>query len=303
MKKTKLKAFIGLIFATVFWGMSYIFSKELIEAEMNNVTIIFFRSFIASVCLGSIVLIRKRFKLIKKEHIKTMVLLSFFQPFLYFIFELYSMKYNSATLTSLIISLVPLFIPFALFLTERIKVEVKSIIAIIISIIGVSIMLLSGSGTTSDLTTNPLGIVLALSAMLCAVTYSIIAKKITKHYDALIITTYQNVLGLIFFSPMFLFKEYGNMGEIPLNQSTITSLLLLGVFCSAFAYLLYLNSIKYLGVVISTLTNNISPIFTVIGAFFIFGERLYPLQILGIIITVSSLFIGKKSSNKIDKEC
>lgn len=298
MKKIKLKAFIGLVFATIFWGMSYVFSKGLIEAEMNNVTIIFFRSLIASVCLGVIVIISKNFKLIKKEHIKTMILLSFFQPFLYFIFELYSMRYNSATLTSLIISLVPLFIPFGLFLTERIRIQGKALIAVVISIIGVSIILLSGSGTAKELTSNPLGVVLALSAMLCAVTYSIIAKKITKHYDALIITTYQNVLGLIFFSPIFLIKEYGNMSEIPLNQSTITSLLLLGVFCSAFAYLLYLNSIKYLGVIISTLTNNISPIFTVIGAYFIFGERLYPLQILGIVITVSSLFIGRKSHNK-----
>ena len=208
------------------------------------------------------------------------------------------MKYNSATLTSLIISLVPLFVPFALFITERIKVESKSYIAIVMSIVGVSIILLAGHSAESKLTTDPVGIVLAVTAMLCAVVYSIIARKLTRHYNALVITTYQNVLGFVFFAPIFIITEFGQMSEIPLNSENVTSLLLLGVFCSAFAYLLYLNSIKYLGVVVSTITNNISPIFTVIGAYFIFGERLYPLQILGIVITVGSLFIGTLSKKR-----
>lgn len=293
-----MKAFIGLLIATFLWGMSYVFSKGLIEAQMNNVTIIFFRSFIASVTLVSLMLVTKSFKIIKKEHIKTMFLLSLFQPFLYFIFELYSMKYNSPTLTALIISLVPLFIPFALFVTEKIRVESKIYVAIIMSIIGVSIILLAGD-SLSHLTSNPLGVLLAFLAMICAVVYGIIARRITKDYSALVITSYQNILGLILFTPLFFIYEFDSMSEIPLNQDTITSLVLLGVFCSAFAFMLYLNAIKHLGIIISTITNNLVPIFTVIGAYFIFEERLYPIQILGIVITVSSLFVGtlfRKSS-------
>lgn len=301
MDRVKVKAFIGLLIATFLWGMSYVFSKGLIEAEMSNVTIIFFRSFIASVTLITVMWFTKSLQMIKKEHIKTMLLLSVFQPFLYFIFELYSMKYNSPTLTSLIISLVPLFIPFALYVTEKIRVEPKVYIAIVMSIVGVSIILLAG-GSLDNLTSNPIGVLLALLAMVCAVVYGITARQITKHYSALVITSYQNTISVIIFTPIFLITEFDTMSQIPLNSDTITSLLLLGVFCSAFAFMLYLNAIKHLGVVVSAITNNITPIFTVIGAYFIFSERLYPIQILGIAVTVSSLFVGtlfrKKTTQK-----
>lgn len=300
MDKVKIKAFIGLLIATFLWGMSYVFSKGLIEAQMGSIPIIFFRSLIASITLISIMWLTKSFQIIKKEHMKTMLLLSLFQPFLYFIFELYSMKFNSPTLTSLIISLVPLFIPFALFITEKIRVEPKVYIAIVMSIVGVSIILLAG-GSLDNLTSNPLGILLAFLAMICAVVYGIVARQITKHYSALVITSYQNMIGFVLFTPIFFITEFDTMSQIPLNSDTITSLLLLGVFCSAFAFMLYLNAIKHLGVLVSTITNNITPIFTVIGAYFIFSERLYPIQILGILITVSSLFIGTLFRSKGNK--
>ena len=264
---------------------------------MNSITIIFFRSMIASVCLISFMLLTGNFTKIKKEHMKTMLLLSLFQPAFYFIFELYSLQYNSATLTSLIISLVPLFVPFALFVTDRIRVMTRTYIAIAMSIAGVSIILLSGGTDASQLTTDPIGVVLAFCATGCAVMYSTIARKITVHYNALVVTTYQNIFGFIFFAPIFFAIEHDNLSSIPLNSSTITSLLLLGVFCSAIAFMVYLNAVKHLGVMISTITNNISPIFTVIGAYFIFGEKLFPVQIIGIVLTVSSLFVGTFSRN------
>ena len=297
MNNLKIRAFIGLLIGTLLWGLSYVFSKSLIEAEMNSITIIFFRSLIASICLILFMFFTGNMMKIKKEHMKTMLLLSLFQPSLYFIFELYSMHYNSATLTSLIVSLVPLFIPFALFMTEKIKVMTRTYIAIAMSIAGVSVLLLSGDSAANNLTTSPLGVVLAFGATGCAVMYGIIARKITKHYNALVITSYQNIFGFMFFTPIFLVMERNSFSEIPLNSSTITSLILLGVFCSAIAFMLYLNAIKYLGVLVSTITNNISPIFTVIGAYFIFGDKLFPVQIIGIILTVSSLFVGTLNRN------
>ncbi len=296
----KVRAFVGLIFSTIFWGLSYVFSKGLIEAEMNNITIIFFRSLIATACLVTIMVATKKVQFIRREHLKTVLLLSLFQPFMYFIFELASMRYNSATLTSLIISLVPLFVPFALWVVEKEKIKPQIYAAILMSIVGVSVILLSGDGTVK-LMTNPVGVLLAVCAVTCAVMYNIVARRITKHYNALVITTYQNAIGFVLFLPLFLFFEHGKMSEIPFNPQTITSLLLLGVFCSAIAYMFYLNSIKYLGVMVSTLTNNISPIYTVIGAFLLFGERLFALQLLGVAITVGSLFVGtykRKESKK-----
>ncbi len=298
MTGIKLKAFIGLLFATLFWGMSYVFSKGLIESGMNNTTIVFFRSVIASVTLLVLMFATKNFSFIKREHLKSVMLLSLFQPFLYFIFELYSMRYNSPVLTSLIISLVPLFVPFALWITERTKVASRTYIAIIMSIVGVSIILLSGQDGYKNLTTDPIGVVLAFLATFCAVLYSLVAKRVTQNYGALVITTYQNIFGMILFAPLFLTYEWGAFSEIPLNEQTITYLLTLGVLCSAIAYMFYLNAVKYLGVMVATITNNISPIFTVIGAFLIFGQTLYPIQLLGVAITVGSLFVGTFNRKK-----
>lgn len=292
MNNKKIIAFIGLFIAAILWGLSYVFSKGLLEANMGSITIIFIRSLIASVCLLLLMLVTGNFTIVKKEHWKTMILLSSFQPFLYFIFELYSMKYNSATLTSLVVSTVPLFIPLLLFIFEREKVSFRIFFGILISIVGVSIVLLTGSQGISSLMTDPTGLILAFFAVLCAAMYSITSRKLTKHYNALVITTHQNIIAFVLFTPIFFIVDFEGFDKIPLNQSTITSLLLLGIFCSAFAYMLYLNSVKYCGVIYSSMVSNLSSVFTVVGTYFMFGEKLTIFQMVGILVTLSGLYLG-----------
>lgn len=298
MERVKINAFIGLLLASALWGMSYVFSKSLIQTDMGNITIIFFRSFIASVTLLLISGATGKLQRIHREHLKTMFALALCQPFAYFIFELSSMIYNSATITSLIISMVPLWIPFVLFVVEKERVAVRSTVAVVVSVGGVVLVLLGGADVS--LMTSPLGLLLVFSAMSCAVAYSMIARKLTSHYNALTITTYQNIIGFVLFLPLFFVFDYSDFSWSVFSASACSSILMLGVFCSAFAYLFYINAIKYFGVVYTTMFNNVSPIFTVVGAFLMFGERLVALQFLGIAITIAGLFIGSgsKKSNK-----
>jgi len=69
------------------------------------------------------------------------LLLSFFQPFCYFTFESFGMKFVSSTLGALIIATIPLFTPIFTYFLAREKITLFNISGLIISFVGVIVVL------------------------------------------------------------------------------------------------------------------------------------------------------------------
>lgn len=299
-KSTRNICYILLLSAVAFWGGSYVFVKHLL-LSLDPISIIFIRSVISAIFLltVSFLFLRKHLK-IKKEDLKTIIILSFFEPFLYFIFETYSLKYSSASIISIIIATIPLFTALVSKYHFKEHLSHLNMAGALISITGIGIMILPEFFGAS---TGLIGIGLAFLAVFSAVGYGYYAKKISQQYHPVIIVTYQNITGAILFLPLFLIMSHLNETSIlPAlsDKINLTYLIALAIFCSSLAFIFFMRGIKVLGLGRANVFSNLIPVATAITSFFLLGEEFPLYKIAGMGIVITGIFlVQKKGRNKV----
>jgi len=284
--KNKLFIYTAALLASLFWGASFVWYKQAFHA-FDAISIIFFRLVIAAVLM----LITSQFiykkEKIHKEDIKIFLLLSFLQPFCYFIFESYGMKYVSSTLGALIVATIPLFTPVFTYFLAKEKITLFNISGLIISFVGVIIVLandFSGKGSV-------LGILLLSLAVMSANFYGIMVKKLLKKYSGFTIVKIQSMIGLFYLLPLFIIFERNKLSELQLTD--FIPILELAIFGSMLAFILKTYVIKKIGLINSNIFSNLIPVFTAVIAYFVLNEILGIQKFIGIVVVISGLLISQ----------
>ena len=288
----KVKTFhlyIAITLAMIFWAMSFIWTKIALQS-FRPITLITLRLIIASILLLLIILLTGNTQRILKKDIKWFVLLAFFEPYLYYLGETFGLTKVSPTIASVIISTIPLFSPIFAFFFLKEKVGLWNILGIIVSLIGVCFVIYE---PRSGFYSQPFGIVLLFFAVFSGVFYSIILKKISIHYSTLNVIFYQSLLGLLFFLPTFLIVDLPSIKTIQITRESMIALILLAIFASVVAYVLFASVLRRIGVVRSNVFSNLIPAFTAIFTWLILREPLSILKLLGIAIVISGLFVSQ----------
>lgn len=123
---------------------------------------------------------------------------------------------------------------------------------------------------------HALGLAMAVISALLAAVFSVINGKFTHNYNAYMITFYE-MLGACIGTAVF-FPFYSNFitgKPIDLNASTIdwAYLLILAVVCTVYAYSISVELMKRLSAFVVNLTVNLEPMYGIILAVLIFGEK------------------------------
>ncbi|HLP61062.1 MAG TPA: DMT family transporter, partial [Candidatus Deferrimicrobium sp.] len=114
MKLKRMLVYAGVVLTMIFWGLSYIWLK-MVYQFIGPITTTFLRMVATAFLLAAIVNISKKRQTIRGQDWKFVILLTFFHPFLYFLFESFGLKYVSPTVAAVIVTTIPLFIPIAAF--------------------------------------------------------------------------------------------------------------------------------------------------------------------------------------------
>lgn len=298
MKDKKFLVHLSGVVAMVFWGLSFIWSTQVFK-YLNPTTTIFFRLIISAIFLGCLLLVFGLFEKVERKDMKLFALAALFEPFLYFIFESYGLLNSAPVVSSAIIATIPLFTPIAAFFFLKERLTPWNILGFIISFFGVIFMLLNKN---LELTVSTKGIVFLFSAVLVAVAYSISLRKLTLLYKPLTITFVQNVIGMIYFIPMFFIMEINSPSNMIEVKSYIVPLLSLGVFASSVAYTLWAYSFSKLGAAKANIYSNLIPVFTAIFSCIIIGENLNVQKILGILLVVGGLILSQLKFKRYDNK-
>jgi drug/metabolite transporter (DMT)-like permease len=145
------------------------------------------------------------------------------------------------------------------------------------------------AGVSLAISGSILGYIYMAGAAVCWVAYSLLTRPLFARCSRIYIVFWQTLVGFIFFIP-FSIAEFGNWGRP--DMPVILHLVFLGVFCSALGYWLYAHSLEILGISISAIFINLVPVVTVIGGFFVMGDRLTPLQWLGAILVIGGVYLS-----------
>jgi len=290
--KHKKEYYISLIFlllSVVFWGYSFISTKVILK-ELPPASIAFFRQIIASATLGIWLLCTKAFSRISLKHMGFIAISALFGIVLYFVFENNGLKFTSASNASMIVASVPVFTLVTEALFYKMKITLKMVICVLLSIAGVYFVI-SVNGSLDLSSSTLLGNLLVIGAMAAWVIYTMFNKSLTKSYSTNLLTAYQIITSVFIFIPFVIpeVKQWKMLSLMPM-----LNLIYLGVFCSAFAYFFYVYASKRLGSTVSAAFLNLIPVVSVVSGYLVLGERISLIQAVGMGIVILSLFILNK---------
>ena len=275
----------------LFWGLSFIGTKYSLQT-LQPISIVLVRLIISCSFLIILGKLLGELNKLKKKHLLWFIILAFFEPFLYFIGETYGLKYVTPTIGSILISTIPLFVPWGAWLFFRDKINLKNFLGIVISVIGVFFTMLNKD---FQFTSSILGVSLVMVAVISAIAYTLIIRYIANDYSPLSIITYQNLLGIPFFIPLFFIIDFPTFSIASIDNSLWIVLLLLGIFPSSFSYMFYTYAVREIGVSRTSVFTNLIPIITAIASYFLFNEMLTFVKVMGILIVIFGLYIAQNT--------
>lgn len=283
-------AYVSIIFSMIFWGISFVWTKELLNANFPVFLILTIRLAIASLLMFSVFKLMGKLERIEKTDLPKFFLLALFEPFLYFIGENFSMHFVDASFAAIMIALLPIVNPIALHIFNKDKIGWNLLFGAVISVIGIMIMSINPEG---EIKISWQGTLLLLLAVFAGSGYSVILSRLINKYNPITITTTQNIVGILYFLPCLLIFDLDKISSVVWTKDAILSLVFLAIFCSAVAFMLYSYSAKLLSVIKVSIFTNAIPVVTIIVAI-ILGQELFSfLKVLGILIVVSGLLLSQ----------
>ena len=295
MGKPKSGVYVAVILAMVFWGFSFVAFKFAIQS-FRPITIVFFRLLVSIVFLFGFALAFKRLNKIKRKDQKWFLLLALVEPFFYFLGEAYGLTLVTATVGAVIISTIPLIVPFAAYYLFKEKLTPMNYLGLLISFGGVLLVVLTRSG---GLAADWKGILLMFVAVLSAVSYTMVVKILANDYTPITITAYQSFYGLLMFIPLFLIFEVPNLDFSVVTGQSLLAVTYLGVFGSGICFILITIGIRELGAARANIFGNLIPVVTAVVSFFLLKEAMPFTKILGIFIVILGLLLSQVSNLRV----
>jgi drug/metabolite transporter (DMT)-like permease len=176
-----------------------------------------------------------------------------------------------------------------LILNERLKP--LNVMGLIISIVGVLIIVLDK--TSGALGISLTGILFLFGAVAAAVVHGIMLKKLTFHYNPVMIISTQNIIGIFYFLPLLILMGNDHVSLLQADTRLITNLLLLGVFASSLAFVFYTRTVQEFGIAKASLYANLIPVFTAVFSFLILKEALSIQKLSGMAIVIIGVILSE----------
>jgi drug/metabolite transporter (DMT)-like permease len=280
----------------IFWGFSFIWFK-IANKTFQPVTIVFLRLIFSVFLLTIYLLLAKGFMKIRKGDLKLFITLAIFEPFFYFIGESFGLTYVSATVCSVMISLIPVFATIGAWLIFKEKLKTINYAGIIISFIGILVFLLNREGSISY---NLKGLALLLLAVFSATGYNLTLSRLVGKYSPGFIVNMQNIIGAILFLPLFLISDFSTFIHHSYTPFTFWPVIALAAFASTAAFVMFAFSVSKIGILKANVFTNFIPLVTALFSFIIMGERLTFQNIVGMIVVIAGILMAQMDG-RIDK--
>ena len=296
MQKTEIaKSYTALVLAVLFWGASYVGTKVALDG-FPPLVLAFLRFLVAGLLFGALLLLKGSYKMPLRFH-KRLFLLALFLPGLYFICENYGIKYTSATKASLIIATVPVAVAVLSALIRAEPFTRRRGASLVLSLAGVALLVFQGAQGHGGLFSLSRGDLLMVGAVFSSAVYMVMTRKLSEEYDTFVLTAYQMIYGLLFFTPFFLL-EMGNSHWTAVTAEQWGALAVLAFFSTIGAFFAYNYALRAIPAGRASLFINVVPFVTAFCAWMLLGERLGSMQIGGGILVVLAACMASTTSKR-----
>ena len=297
-----------LAFAVVaVWGVTFVSTKVLIAAGLRPAGIFFIRFLLAYAGIWLLCAVKGRTRILSDSWKDELVFLflgvtggSF-----YFLTENTALEFTQAANVSFLVCVAPLFTALLTILYKRLwhgrfaegleKVSIgwPLVVGTVLALAGMALVIFDGA----RLRLSPKGDLLAVGAAVCWALYSLYMGQLTEEYGAVFATRKVFFYGLLTIIPFLGGGEAQFSLEVLAQPEVWLNLLFLGVVASRVCFIAWNHVMARLGNVTSTNYVYLNPVFTLVAAVILLGEKMSPLSILGSAAILAGVILsGKKQS-------
>lgn len=223
-----------------------------------------------------------------------LLLMSLFEPCLYFLFETKALMYTTASQAGVVFAFLPILILIFSYILYRDKPSLAQCIGGLIAAIGVVLLCLSGD-PSADATAPAFGNFLELLAMASAAIYTVLLKRLSGTYSPFFLAAVQSFTGVIFFLP---FALYELSKGVSMGSASAFAVIYLGFIVTAGAYTLFNIGISKVSVTHGAMYFNLVPIFTIIFSMAFLGESISLAQLSSMALVVCGVLLGLAPSRQ-----
>lgn len=292
-RRAALMPVLALTAASILWASAFIAFKLAFEAY-DPMFVLFGRMFVACLCFLPML---GRFRAVsyRAGDWKPILLMSAFEPCLYFLFETTAIKNTEASQAGMIVAMLPLMVAIGAHFILREKVSRRTMMGFLLAVCGAA--LLSLLSTATENAPHPaLGNFLEFLAMCCATGYTILLKKLSARYSPLFLTATQALIGCVFFLPLMFLPGQ----KLPTEFVAIPafSVIYLGAAITLGAYGLYSYGVSKIPASQASAFVNLIPVATVIMARLVLGEVFGLGQYLASGLVLAGVFLSQDGGGK-----
>lgn len=282
------KAYIMVTMSGVLWGAALLFSQYILDNGIGSRDLVSLKMFFGLMAIGAYTYYKdKNLLKIDKKGLAYGAAMGLIAHTLFNLFMFRAIERTSIATTVALMYTSPIFVMvFSRFLFQE-KFTKSKLAALVFCIVGVALTVTGGDLREFDF--NFIGILYGLATGICYGIMNVLSKILEDKYSQLTMLTYTLgfafIFSLSFSNPLVVF-------QVPFNIWLWLSIFILGAFATALSYLLFITGLAY-GVESSKASIIISlevPV-SVIGSYFIFGQDVGGLKVLGIVLVLLSIVI------------
>lgn len=262
MQGSKLKDYLHLHLIVFIWGFTAILGALI---SIDAIPLVWYRMFLASVFIAVYFVLRKKsFRIDRKSLLK--FTFSGIVIALHWITFFHAIKVSNVSVALVMMSTGAFFTSLIepIFFKRRIRLIEIVLGAIVVG--GLSIIFTFESQYTW-------GIIYALISAFLSAIFSVLNGLFIKKNEAGIISFYQLFIGAIFITIYLLFTRGISLEFFTLSGTDWLYLLILSSICTAYAFIASVKVMRSLTPYTVMLTINLEPIYAIILALIIFGEK------------------------------
>lgn len=279
------KHWLSMVFVNCMWGLSFIASKHAMNTGFTPMTLAFFRYVIAAACLVPITLCKEKRLHLRRADVAPMLLSGLTGITVYYFCEYNGILRTSTVSASLILAAIPVMTMAAETLIDKTRLRPMQVAGALISLLGVGLILLSGTNDGQD---SLVGDLFILGASAVWVAYIFISRRLRAGYSSLSMNAWQAITALVTLLPLAL-GEQCSLPAIPWDGWA--AMAVLAVVCSALCYYLYGNAIDAMSPLATAIFINLTPLTTVLGGVLLLGEGITWLTVAGGGLIIGSIFL------------
>ena len=294
MISIKTKGYIAGAVAAISYGFNPLFALPLYEAGMNTDSVLCYRYGIGVIIMAILMtLSRQSFHLTRRQVPQMFLFAILFAFSSLLLFESY--RYMDVGIASTILFVYPVFVAVINAVFYRERVTVLTVLSIVLSLVGIS-LLYSGDGSgTLSLT----GTVLVLASSLSYAIYIVaINRSSIRHLPSTTVTFYSILMGQTVFIVRML--AWSGLSPITTGLSAVC-VIGLALFPTIISLVTLAISIRCIGSTPAAILGALEPVSALVIGMCVFGERLTMRAVFGILLVLAAvtLLVAAKPAAKV----